>query len=135
MRYMKTLNANCLYSCYVHDLDLNDYIYTVVYKINDTYYDMRLINNPFDLFIIGRLTNILSYNAGITRNGFYGTQRVLLKDTLEPYYKDGRETFLIEDLLNDMVNDENIFTDWPGFSTYLIHERKRKEERQLQRKR
>ena len=132
---MKALNANSLYSCYVYDLDLDSYVYTVVYKINDTYYDMRLISNPLELFTIGRLINHLSYNTSITRNGFYGTQRVLLKDTLDLYYKDGRETFLIEDLLNDMVNDENIFTDWPGFSTYLIHERKRKEERQLQRKR
>ena len=122
---MKELNANNLYSCYVHDLSINSYIYTVVYKIKDTYYDMRLINNLFDLSIIGRSNNSLSYNTDITRNGFYGTQRVLLEDTLEQYYKDGRETFLIKDLLNDMVNDENIFTDWPGFSTYLIHERMR----------
>ena len=120
---MKELNANKLYSCYVHDLSINKYIYTVVYKIKDTYYDMRLINNLLDLSAIGRLNNSLSYNTDITRNGFYGTQRVLLEDTLEKYYKDGRETFLIKDLLNDMVNDENIFTDWPGFSTYLIHER------------
>ena len=122
--FMKKLNAKKLFSCTVRDFDLNKDIYTVVYKINDVYYDMRLIFNRFDLTPLGLLFNRLSYAEDIQYNDYYGTKTVILMDTLQPFYKDNKEFFTIKELINDMVDDPLLYTDWPDFSTYVTHKRK-----------
>ena len=121
---MKKLNAKKLFSCTVRDLDLNKDIYTVVYKIKDVYYDMRLIFNSFDLTPLGLLFNRLSYSEDNRYNDYYGTETVILMDTLQPFYKDNKEFFTIKELINDMVDDPLLYTDWPDFSTYVTHQRK-----------
>lgn len=122
---MREYDTNNLFKCRVFDLDLEVSVYTVVYRIKDVYYDMRLIGNSFDLSAFGRLDNRLYYRTEKTRNLYYGTDRVLLFDSLQPFYGDDKETFNIKELIIDMVDDQDIFTDWPGFSTYLEHQKRK----------
>lgn len=122
---MKKYDTRNLFRCMVRDFDLNKDIYTVVYKIKDVYYDMRLISNAFDLTTFGRLDNRLSYKSEKTRNDYYGTQRMILLDTLQPFYEDEREFFTIKELIDDMVDDPHIYTDWPGFSTYVASQKRK----------
>jgi len=121
---MKKLNAKNLFSCIVYDFDLGGDIYTVVYRIKDVYYDMRLIHNSFDLTSLGLLSNRLSYTEDKKWNSYYGTERAVLMDTLQPFYKDNREFFTIKELILDMVDDPLLDTNWPGFSTYAAHQKK-----------
>lgn len=121
---MKKLNAKDLFSCIVHDFGLGVDIYTVVYKIKDVYYDMRLIHNSFDLTPLGLLGNRLSYTEDIKWNSYFGTESAILMDTLQPFYKDNREFFTIKELILDMVDDPLLDTNWPGFSTYDAQQKK-----------
>ena len=100
---MKRLESKNLFKCYVYDDDLKESIYTVVYKIKDDYYDMRLVSSPFDLSVVGRLGNRLSYRVDGKKNSYYGTERKIIAETLQPFYSDGREFFTIKELIVDMV--------------------------------
>ena len=117
----KELDASKLFYCRIRKAT-DGIVYTektVVYQVGEIYYDMRRINWAWELSKKPHGDQLLYYKKDeSTMPTFYdNVQCDIIEDSLELFYKDGRKTFTINEVINDMVEDNELDTDWPGFST------------------
>lgn len=131
--FKKEYDAKKLYSCYIKYDDLGysavtvKTAKTVVYQVGDIYYDMRrvfpithLSEKPHGDFQLYYKKDEPTYPS------FYGGDKKceIVDGSLDLFYKDGREKFTLNEIIKDMVDDPDIYTSWPGFSTEVADDEK-----------